>query len=224
MPETTSLKLKIYVDGDEDFCNRYKKHIEKHNHNILLNQHPDSGFDLLCPEDHSVDKSKHSQLVDLGICAALFEESATKPVSSNLISACLISMFMLLFYSHSWYYITLIVVGTSFYIYCLDESTYISIITENPYAYQLLPRSSTGSKTPLRLANSVGVIDSGYRGHLMACVDNVNTEQNYEIKKEDRLFQIVAFNGKPMFVTMVASHDDLQKTTRNNGGFGSTGR
>ena len=43
-----------------------------------------------------------------------------------------------------------------------------------PTSFYLYPRSSTGSKTPLRLSNSVGIIDSGYRGNLLAIVDNVD--------------------------------------------------
>ena len=39
-------------------------------------------------------------------------------------------------------------------------------------SYFLMPRSSL-SKTPLRLANSVGLIDAGYRGEIMAAVDNI---------------------------------------------------
>ena len=39
-------------------------------------------------------------------------------------------------------------------------------------SYFLMPRSSI-SKTPLRLANSVGLIDAGYRGEIMAAVDNI---------------------------------------------------
>ena len=39
-------------------------------------------------------------------------------------------------------------------------------------AYYLFPRSSI-SKTPLRLANSIGLIDGGYRGELVGMVDNI---------------------------------------------------
>jgi len=44
---------------------------------------------------------------------------------------------------------------------------------EYPSGFYMYPRSSTGSKTPLRLTNSVGIIDSGYRGHLMSFFDNI---------------------------------------------------
>ena len=43
-----------------------------------------------------------------------------------------------------------------------------------PVGYYLYPRSSTGAKTPLRLSNSVGVIDAGYRGYIIALFDNIS--------------------------------------------------
>ena len=45
---------------------------------------------------------------------------------------------------------------------------YHSNDSEMPVSYYLYPRSSI-IKTPLRLANSVGIIDSGYRGNIIAC-------------------------------------------------------
>ena len=57
-------------------------------------------------------------------------------------------------------------------------------------AYYLLPRSSI-SKTPLRMANSIGLIDGGYRGEIMACCDNIK-DFKYSVKEGERLFQIVA--------------------------------
>ena len=92
-----------------------------------------------------------------------------------------------------------------------------------PSAFYLYPRSSMGSKTPLRLGNSVGIIDSGYRGHLKACVDCYGKE-NYHIDKYDRLLQIVSFSGRPIFVKLVNNMDELGVTIRNDGGFGSTGK
>ena len=57
-----------------------------------------------------------------------------------------------------------------------------------PTSYMLVPRSSI-SKTPLRMANSIGIIDAGYRGEIMAAVDNISDE-DYTIKVGQRLFQI----------------------------------
>ena len=85
--------------------------------------------------------------------------------------------------------------------------------------YWLIPRSSI-SKTPLRLANSVGLIDKDYRGELMAAVDNTS-DQTFTAEQYSRLFQLVAFDGAPIDYEIV---DELDETSRGTGGFGSTGK
>ncbi len=89
----------------------------------------------------------------------------------------------------------------------------------NGVAYFLFPRSSI-SKSPLRLSNSIGLIDAGYRGEIMASCDNIK-EMDYIAKKGDRLFQLVAANCSPISYDIV---DELTETTRGTGGFGSTGK
>jgi len=89
----------------------------------------------------------------------------------------------------------------------------------NGVAYFLFPRSSI-SKTPLRLSNSIGLIDAGYRGEIMASCDNIK-EMDYIAKKGDRLFQLVAANCSAISYDIV---DELTETTRGTGGFGSTGK
>jgi len=84
-------------------------------------------------------------------------------------------------------------------------------------SWLLMPRSSI-SKTPLRLCNSVGLIDAGYRGEVMAAVDNVKSSDHH-LKKGDRIVQAVAFSGQPLTFEVVES---LDETTRGEGGFGST--
>ena len=86
-------------------------------------------------------------------------------------------------------------------------------------AYYLMPRSSI-SKTPLRMANSIGLIDGGYRGEIMACCDNVK-DYSYTVLKGQRLFQLVAFDSSPIEYTL---KDDLTISSRGQGGFGSTGK
>ena len=86
--------------------------------------------------------------------------------------------------------------------------------------YMLLPRSSTGSKTPLRLSNSVGIIDRGYFGELMACVDNLSNEP-FVCEKGSRLFQIVPFCGNGVGKVTFGK---LNETLRSSGGFGSSGK
>ena len=98
-----------------------------------------------------------------------------------------------------------------------------------PCGYYLYPRSSI-VKTPFRLANSVGIIDSGYRGEVMAVVDNFDA-QNNDIKvciqrympPMTRMFQICSPTLEPFMVRIVESEEQLGVTARGSGGFGSTG-
>lgn len=94
----------------------------------------------------------------------------------------------------------------------------ISCETTSGQPYYLIPRSSI-SKTPLRMSNSIGLIDGGYRGEIIGMVDNIKTE-DYEVTAGDRLFQLVAMDGSPISFELV---DALSDTTRGTGGFGSTG-
>jgi|TARA_B100001750_G_scaffold173933_1_gene142141 dUTP pyrophosphatase len=85
--------------------------------------------------------------------------------------------------------------------------------------YLLMPRSSI-AKTPLRLSNSIGLIDGGYRGEIMAAVDNIK-DKPYTVESGQRLFQLVAMDGSPIHFELV---EGLSDTTRGEGGFGSTGK
>jgi len=94
-----------------------------------------------------------------------------------------------------------------------------------PCSYYMYPRSSTGAKTPLRLANSVGIIDSGYRGNLMAVFDNIKDGVVCDIGLGDRLVQICSGSLLcPVFPIIVNSVEELGSTERGEGGFGSSGR
>lgn len=85
--------------------------------------------------------------------------------------------------------------------------------------YTLECRSSI-SKTPLRLANSRGIIDAGYRGNLTAAVDNIS-DKDFNIQKGQRLFQIC---GRYLETIELSIVDTLSDSERGNGGFGSTGK
>ena len=115
-------------------------------------------------------------------------------------------------------------------LYILEDQTFIpgetkliklgiSCEPEDGKAYFLLPRSSI-SKTPLRLANSVGLIDGGYRGEIMAPCDNIK-DFEYTVEKGQRLFQLVAADCSA--ISYIIS-DELTETSRGSGGFGSTGK
>ena len=88
------------------------------------------------------------------------------------------------------------------------------------YGYHLYPRSSI-SKTKLRLANSVGIIDPNYRGYLIAAVDNISDKEQ-KLSKGERYFQLVFVKTeKPEGIVFT---DKLSETDRGSGGFGSTGK
>ena len=94
-------------------------------------------------------------------------------------------------------------------------------------SYYLYPRSSI-SKTPLILANSVGIIDAGYRGNIKAAVkyipsyDDIKSDEGsiYIIKKGTRLFQLCSPDLKELKFKL---SNTLSETSRGEGGFGSTG-
>jgi dUTP pyrophosphatase len=83
----------------------------------------------------------------------------------------------------------------------------------------ILPRSSIGAKTPLRLSNSAGVIDSGYRGEVRALYDNIGDEP-YQIHKGDRIAQMLVMPSYRFKANVV---DSLEDSDRGEAGFGSTG-
>jgi dUTP pyrophosphatase len=122
--------------------------------------------------------------------------------------------------------------SAGFDFYCLEEcwvdvnSTVIlktGLSVEIPYGYfmSIVPRSSTGLKTPLRQSNSYGVIDSDYRGEIGLIFTNTSNTP-FKINKGDRLAQ--GFLIPITQFEILESLDDLSKTERGEGGFGSTGK
>jgi len=96
----------------------------------------------------------------------------------------------------------------------------VSSMGEEDVHYWLCPRSSI-YKSGIIMANSQGVIDSSYRGTLMAPVTNLNEHTYPSVVKGTRLFQIVAPDmGHIREIKIV---EQLSETSRGSGGFGSTG-
>lgn len=102
------------------------------------------------------------------------------------------------------------------------RAEYQSDIDKTYYGYQLYPRSSI-SKTKLRLANSVGIIDPNYRGYLIAAVDNISNVEQVLIKGE-RYFQLCFIKMEKPSLVEIISEETLSTTDRGVGGFGSTGK
>lgn len=80
-------------------------------------------------------------------------------------------------------------------------------------------RSSLAVKLGLSLINAVGVIDSDYRGELLACLFN-NSKKAVTIENGQRIAQLVF---TPIFTPTLLQVETLDETTRGAGGFGSTG-
>ncbi|QHZ51167.1 dUTP diphosphatase [Paenibacillus larvae] len=96
------------------------------------------------------------------------------------------------------------------------------------YELQIRPRSGVSLKTKLRQPNSVGTIDSDYRGEVQLMFENTLTKlahlnvklASYLIQKGDRLAQgIIAPVERAKFTVV----DELSGTERGAGGFGHTG-
>lgn len=83
----------------------------------------------------------------------------------------------------------------------------------------IYPRSSI-SKTEYSLANSVGVIDSGYRGELIVVL-NKNGSRKEQYMTGDRVAQLMVISIPTMNPKAV---EELDETERGTGGFGSTGK
>lgn len=82
------------------------------------------------------------------------------------------------------------------------------------------PRSSI-YKTGMFMSNSCGVIDSGYRGEVLAKFYSATDDMSKLYKVGDRIAQII-FTGLPS--TSLEQTDELSDTARGKGGYGSTGR
>jgi len=98
------------------------------------------------------------------------------------------------------------------------QKNYLVMMSINS-SYFLVPRSSI-SKRNLIMVNSIGIIDSGYRGNITAVVFNYS-DSPVELKMGERLFQIIVPDLSPFDVELV---DSLSQTERGDGGFGSTGK
>ena len=96
----------------------------------------------------------------------------------------------------------------------------LGVAMEIPEGHVLLlfPRSSIGKNTGLRMANSVGVIDSDYRGTIHALYENTNGAEF--IKKWDRVAQGIIV---PIRKIEFEAVELLSNTERGHGRFGSTG-
>ena len=95
-----------------------------------------------------------------------------------------------------------------------------ALINHKRSSYMIFPRSSMGSNTPLRLCNSIGLVDPDYTGELFVCFDN-HTSKDYVINRMDRLVQLVGPGHQNPSINIV---DELEITERGEKGLGSSGK
>jgi dUTP pyrophosphatase len=88
------------------------------------------------------------------------------------------------------------------------------------YAGLVLPRSGLAARFGIALVNSPGLIDAGYRGEIAVVLINTDKRQPFEIKRGDRIAQLVI---QKIEEAVIIEADRLDETSRGAGGFGSTG-
>lgn len=99
--------------------------------------------------------------------------------------------------------------------------TGISIaLPSNQYVALVYVRSSLGFKKGVTLSNSVGVIDSDYRGEIKVSLANLSSN-DFVVAPGDRVAQLVI---TPVCIPEIEVVDELSETDRGEGGFGSTGK
>ena len=225
----TKYELYIYVSKNQDdpeWVERYKQKVDEHNQKIVAGALADSGFDLFMPNEGSeygygVDNLISRQYINNpGITCSIGVDGAR---GLNLGVKCCMRVGT--------------ATATTAQPVSISTTTTApsSIATDHPACgFYLYPRSSI-SKTRMRLANSVGIIDAGYRGDLIAAVDTIGVfgstdiwhiwkETLSPIKKYDRYFQVCAPDLSPFLVHIVPTEAGLgTPTARGTGGFGSTG-
>jgi len=89
------------------------------------------------------------------------------------------------------------------------------------YELQIRPRSGLSLKTPLRIPNSPGTIDSGYRDELGIIIHNNSANESHTINKGERIAQMVLQRVPAIQWRQVDSVAGIGADR--GGGFGSSG-
>ncbi len=88
------------------------------------------------------------------------------------------------------------------------------------YEAQVRPRSGMAISQGITCLNSPGTVDSDYRGEIKVILINLSNETQ-QIKHGDRIAQMVIGKAEQAVLQLV---QNLNETTRGNGGFGHTGK
>ena len=98
--------------------------------------------------------------------------------------------------------------------------TGLSIAFSENYEIQIRPRSGLAAKSNISVLNTPGTIDSDYRGEIKVVIYN-HGNKDFLINNGDRIAQMIL---TPVMKMELEETNDLPKTIRGEGGFGSTGK
>ena len=98
--------------------------------------------------------------------------------------------------------------------------TGLSIAFSKNYEIQIRPRSGLAAKRNISVLNTPGTIDSDYRGEIKVVIYN-HGNKDFLINNGDRIAQMIL---TPVMKMELEETNDLPKTIRGEGGFGSTGK
>ena len=98
--------------------------------------------------------------------------------------------------------------------------TGLSVAFSEDYEIQIRPRSGLAAKNNISVLNTPGTIDSDYRGELKIIIFN-HGNHDFVVENNDRVAQMVL---TPIAKIELEEANELPKTLRGEGGFGSTGK
>ena len=98
--------------------------------------------------------------------------------------------------------------------------TGVAVAIPHGYMGLAVPRSGLALKHGVTLVNTPGIIDSGYRGELKVVMINTDPEHDYEVKRGDRVAQLIISRYDNVTWTEVTELSGFDR----GGGFGHSGR
>ncbi|WP_404285629.1 dUTP diphosphatase [Glutamicibacter arilaitensis] len=98
--------------------------------------------------------------------------------------------------------------------------TGLALALPHGYVGLVHPRSGLAAKHGITVVNAPGTVDAGYRGEIMVTLLNTDNSNAFEVRRGDRIAQLVIQKVELAHFEQVDSLDD---TARGTGGFGSTG-
>ena len=99
--------------------------------------------------------------------------------------------------------------------------TGIRVAIPDGYAGFVQPRSGLALRHGVTLVNSPGLIDAGYRDEIGVVLVNTDPDEEFQVRRGDRIAQLVIQRVETVSFVEVA---DLDDSVRGRGGFGHTGR